>query len=290
MRRALLIVDVQPTFCEGGELPVAGQIRELVGEDVGGAVALAVGRPGVEDALHAPDGHADGGGDVPVGVAVGRQLLRQSLTLELTDPDVVERHIRVHVGAVQDQPVIADHRDVLLLGQLNHRRRRGGIDRVENHHVGTIGQRRLHLAMLLRSVLVGVAVDHVAVRAEVLDRRLELRVIVGLVPGRLRLRQEEGDLGPPTATAATRPTGSVVLCTLTGGAGAEAVLHPRHRYDRRSVELDGLAVDRLDSVRADGFRELERDVRHVANATLPLPGWPGHPPACVQRLRRLLSS
>ncbi|HMO11589.1 MAG TPA: isochorismatase family protein, partial [Actinotalea sp.] len=31
-RRALLVVDVQPTFCEGGELPVAG----------GNAVAEAV--------------------------------------------------------------------------------------------------------------------------------------------------------------------------------------------------------------------------------------------------------
>lgn len=37
MRRALLIVDVQPTFCEGGELPVSG--GNLVAERIAGYLA-----------------------------------------------------------------------------------------------------------------------------------------------------------------------------------------------------------------------------------------------------------
>jgi nicotinamidase/pyrazinamidase len=39
MAKALLIVDVQPTFCEGGELPVAG------GNTVAGRVAALLGSP-----------------------------------------------------------------------------------------------------------------------------------------------------------------------------------------------------------------------------------------------------
>src|SRR3954451_3677090 len=58
VRRALLIVDVQPTFCEGGELPVAG--GNLVAERIAGYLA---GRRG-EYALVATsqDWHSDPGG------------------------------------------------------------------------------------------------------------------------------------------------------------------------------------------------------------------------------------
>ena len=44
-KTALLIVDVQPTFCEGGSLPVEGgnQVAAEIGELIGGGHEYAAG-------------------------------------------------------------------------------------------------------------------------------------------------------------------------------------------------------------------------------------------------------
>jgi nicotinamidase/pyrazinamidase len=58
VRRALLIVDVQPTFCEGGELPVTG--GNLVAERIAGYLA---GRRGdYALVVTSQDWHSDPGG------------------------------------------------------------------------------------------------------------------------------------------------------------------------------------------------------------------------------------
>ena len=58
MRRALLIVDVQPTFCEGGELPVAG--GNLVAERIADYVAGHRGEYAL--VVTSQDWHSDPGG------------------------------------------------------------------------------------------------------------------------------------------------------------------------------------------------------------------------------------
>lgn len=55
-RRALLVVDVQPTFCEGGALPVEG------GNDVAaGVAALLAGQHGYDVVVTTQDWHIDPG-------------------------------------------------------------------------------------------------------------------------------------------------------------------------------------------------------------------------------------
>ena len=58
--------------------------------------------------------------------------------------------------------------------------RRGGraVDRVEHQHLGALGQRGLGLLLLLGGVLVGVRVEDLAVRAELLDLGLEQRPVL----------------------------------------------------------------------------------------------------------------
>src|SRR5690348_4015304 len=58
MTRALLIVDVQPTFCEGGELPVAG--GNLVAERIADYLARHRGEYAL--VVTSQDWHSDPGG------------------------------------------------------------------------------------------------------------------------------------------------------------------------------------------------------------------------------------
>ena len=74
----------------------------------------------------------------------------------------------------------------LAFACVDDRRRGGAVDRVEHHHLDALGQRGLSLLLLLGGVLVGVRVDDLAARAELLDLGLEQRPVLGLVAGRLR--------------------------------------------------------------------------------------------------------
>src|SRR5919197_1285516 len=119
---------------------------------------------------------------------------------------VVERHVRVEVG-VRDQPVIGDHRHVLLVGLLDDAGGRLDVDGVKRERIGPVGQRGLGLGLLLLRILRGVRVDHLAARAVALDLGLELGPVVGLVARGLGLGQEQGDrlaLGLAAAGAARR--------------------------------------------------------------------------------------
>ena len=55
------------------------------------------------------------------------------------------------------------------------------------------GERSFSLLLLLGGILGSVRVEDLAVRAELLDVRLELRAVRALVPGRLVLRKQERD-------------------------------------------------------------------------------------------------
>ena len=79
------------------------------------------------------------------------------------------------------------------------------VHRVEHEDLGAVRQCRLRLRLLLAGVLVGVAVDDLAVAAERLQLLLEQRPVLCLVAGGLRFRQEQGDL---FASIAPRPTGT----------------------------------------------------------------------------------
>ena len=97
---------------------------------------------------------------------------------------------------------------------------RRGVDRVEHEHLRAVGQRGLGLLLLLGRVLVGVAVDDLAVGAQLLDLGLEERPVLGLVAGGLGLRQEQGDL-PASRGGGTRGVaarGAVVVAAARAGA------------------------------------------------------------------------
>ena len=64
---------------------------------------------------------------------------------------------------------------------------------------GVLENRRFHLLLLLRRILVGVLVEDLAVRAELVDLRLEQRLVLRFVPGRLRLGQQEADRATASA-------------------------------------------------------------------------------------------
>ena len=99
--------------------------------------------------------------------AVVVELLDEALALELADLLVVERDVVVDVG-VRDQAVVADHRNLRLLRAGHDRAGRRGVHRVEHEHLRALGDGGLSLLLLLGRVLVGVRVDDLAVRAELL--------------------------------------------------------------------------------------------------------------------------
>lgn len=59
MTRALLVVDTQPTFCEGGGLPVEG--GNAVAERIGAFVAAAVAEGSYDEIVASQDWHLDPG-------------------------------------------------------------------------------------------------------------------------------------------------------------------------------------------------------------------------------------
>ncbi|EAU64988.1 hypothetical protein STIAU_5981 [Stigmatella aurantiaca DW4/3-1] len=154
-------------------------------------------RAGLEELRVVVRGRAVDDDDGALVLAVRLELVEQRLALELADLLVVERDVVVDVR-VGDEPVVADDGHLGLTGAGHHGRGGRRVHRVEHQHLRAVGQRRLGLALLLGGVLVRVAVDDLAVRAQLLDLALEVRPVVGLIAGRLRLGQQQGDL--PTRT------------------------------------------------------------------------------------------
>ena len=149
--------------------------------------------------------------DVALGAVVG-ELLDEALALKLADLLVVERDVVVDVG-VRDQAVVADHRDLRLLRAIHDRACRRRVHRVEHEHLRALRDCGLSLLLLLGRVLVRVRVDDLAVRAELLRLAFEVRTILRLVAGRLRLRQQQRDRAASAATVTTTAsaTGAAVV-------------------------------------------------------------------------------
>ncbi len=64
------------------------------------------------------------------------------------------------------------------LARVDDRGRRGGVDRVEHHDLGAVGDRGLSLLLLLGGVLIGVGVDDLAVRADRVELLGEVRTVL----------------------------------------------------------------------------------------------------------------
>ena len=157
----------------------------------------------------------------PLGLPLSASASARAVALLLADLGAVELRVGREIR-VEDQAVVADHRDVRLLGAGHHARGRGRIDRVEDDHVDALGHRGLDLRLLLGRVLVGVLVQDLAVRAELLDLLLEQRLVLGLVARRLRLGQQEADL----AAAARAAVAAVESSSLPQAASPSASDQP----------------------------------------------------------------
>src|SRR4051794_13245997 len=150
------------------------------------------------------------------GLALLLQLGDEAGRLQLADLDVVEGDVVVD-GRLGDQAVVADHRDLRLVGAVDDRGGRRGVDRVEDEHLRALGERGLGLALLLGRVLIGVRVDDLAVRTELLGLVLEARAILGLVARRLGLGQQQRD-GARLAPAAAARAAAVVVARAAPGS------------------------------------------------------------------------
>ena len=115
----------------------------------------------------------------------------QALGDRLADALVVERDVVVG-RHVRDRAVVGDDLDVLALGELHQRGGGARVDRVEDDHLGALGDHRVELLLLQRDVGVGVLVDHLAVGAELRHLGLEAGEVVLLVAGRALVGHQEG--------------------------------------------------------------------------------------------------
>ena len=176
---------------------VEHRVRALLEE-----LGVVVGRGAVD--------HHDG-----AAIGLGAELLDQRVGLQLTDLGVV---VRVVVGdaLTGDLPIVGEDRDVLGVGRGDDRPGGGGVHRVQHHHLGAVGQRRLGLLLLLGGVLVRVRVEDLAVRAKLLDLGLEQRAVLRLVPSVLRLGQQQRDLAAAARLAASGVAAARIVVVAAG--------------------------------------------------------------------------
>ena len=177
-----------------GRVVALHDLGALLLEHLGRAVLVGLG---VAVGGRAVDHH-----DVRVSSAFTR--LHLHLGLLLADLERVDRHVVVDVG-VRDQAPVGDHLHVRLLGSGHDRGGGLDVDGADHDHLRALGDGRLGLLLLLGRVLVRVRVDDLAVRAQLLHAALEVRPVLLLVAGGLRLREEERD----RAAAATAAVAAV---------------------------------------------------------------------------------
>src|SRR5262249_19545101 len=96
------------------------------------------------------------------------------------------------------------------------------VHRIEHHDLDALCDRGLALLLLVGGHLVGVRVDDLDLRAELLELGLEERPIGRLVAGGLRLREEERDLAPAVVAAAGARGPGAAAGGRGAGAGAAA--------------------------------------------------------------------
>src|SRR5690606_5833060 len=120
------------------------------------------------------------------------------------------------------EAVVRHHRDVPGLGVVDDAFGGLGVHRVEDEHPDALGEHRLGLRLLLGLILVGVLVQHLAVRAQLLELRLDERPVERLVPRGLRLGEQQADLEALLdADAAAVGAGTLALACTAGRDGEQ---------------------------------------------------------------------
>jgi hypothetical protein len=104
------------------------------------------------------------------------ECLQQALALQLANPLIVEGDIGIN--RTLREPVVGDHLDALLLGLGRDVRRGLAVHRIQHEYLCTFCQRCLSLLLLLARVLIGVGVEDLATRTQLLELCLEERAIV----------------------------------------------------------------------------------------------------------------
>jgi hypothetical protein len=118
----------------------------------------------------------------------------------LSDLDVVEAHICGAAGASCVEAVVLDDRDVRVLGGVDDRRARAGVDADEQDDAGVVRDRLLGLRLLLRCIVLGV--HDVVLDVGRLEGLLEVTPVVRLPPRRSRaVGKEHPDRAVSTAAA-----------------------------------------------------------------------------------------
>ena len=116
------------------------------------------------------------------------------------DLDVVEAHVCGAAGAAGVEPVVLDDLDVRVLGGVDDRRARAGVEADEQDDAGAVGDGLLGLRLLLRRVALGV--HDVVLDVGRLEGLLEVAPVVRLPPRRGgAVGQEHPDWAVSTATA-----------------------------------------------------------------------------------------
>ncbi len=131
------------------------------------------------------------------------QPIDQRLGDGLADRLVVEGDVEIRRRR-RDRAVIGDDLHALALGLLDQRRRRRGIDGVDDDHLRALGDHGIELLLLARRVRVGVLVEHLAGGAQLAHLGDETRVIVLLVACRRLVRHQKGHRGPRDAGTFTK--------------------------------------------------------------------------------------
>src|SRR5450756_12721 len=110
------------------------------------------------------------------------------------DALVVKGNVEVDAGRIEDQAIVGDDGHALGLGRVGDAARGGRVDGIQHQHLRAVGQRGLGLRELLVGVLIGVAIQDRAIRAQLLELGLEERPVGRFVTGGLGFGQQQGNL------------------------------------------------------------------------------------------------
>ena len=205
-RQRLLVVPVGHGLI-GDLLPVSGLELRLQHR----VVALLEQRRVVVRRRAVEHGH--------LGALLVAEAVDESLTLELADLLVVERHVVVRV-ALEREAVVVDDLDALRLGVGRDRRAGAGVEVHEQEHLRAVRDRLLGL--LLLGGLVALGVRDGVLHAGRVERLLEERPVDRLPPDRgLGVRQQHGDAAGLLAAAAATAGAALLVAPACGHGHCE---------------------------------------------------------------------